>query len=513
MGPTDPTDPTEEPVKGPLSGILVADFSRILAGPYATMMLGDLGAQVIKVESPAGDDTREWVPPRRDGVGTYYLGVNRNKRSIALDLSDAHDQAVAHALAQRADVFIQNFRPGGLARFGLDYESVARRNPAVIYCSISGFGAGQGAKLPGYDVLVQGVSGLTSLTGAPDTPPFRSGISVFDVFTGLHSAVGILAALHHRDVTGQGQHIETNLLSTALSAMVNQTSAYVAGGVVPHRMGNSHLSLFPYEPLATGDGDLIIAAGNDRQFRSSPRRSARRNWPTTSVSAASAPQRQPRGTAAAAAGAAGRQSAQEWFGILTDAGIPCGPINDVRRGRAGREPRPGTGGDDGRRADRPQPDPHVRDAAPARTAPAGPERRRRRHPRLARLRLPEGIHRHDHVTQPGEPVPPDRHGQPLPSFPTSLGTSEGSTITLLGQDLARDLDGPRQLRRARRAADYLRRPTPQQSRLFEAVLLGLADHGFTPTAIAARLTHPSAPTPSRGAGDPGMGAPPSSAVN
>ena len=140
MGPTDPTDPQEEPAKGPLSGILVADFSRILAGPYATMMLGDLGAEVIKVESPAGDDTREWVPPRRDGVGTYYLGVNRNKRSIALDLSEARDQAVAHALAQRADVFIQNFRPGGLARFGLDYESVARRNPAIIYCSISGFG-------------------------------------------------------------------------------------------------------------------------------------------------------------------------------------------------------------------------------------------------------------------------------------------------------------------------------------------------------------------------------------
>ena len=395
MGPSDPTDPQEEPAKGPLSGILVADFSRILAGPYATMMLGDLGAQVIKVESPAGDDTREWVPPRRDGVGTYYLGVNRNKRSIALDLSDAHDQAVAHALAQRADVFIQNFRPGGLTRFGLDYDSVARRNPAIIYCSISGFGAGQGAKLPGYDVLVQGVSGLMSLTGAPGTPPFRSGISVFDVFTGLHSAVGILAALHHRDVTGKGQHIETNLLSTALSAMVNQTSAYVAGGVVPHRMGNSHLSLFPYEPLATGDGDLIIAVGNDRQF----------------------------GKLAAALGAPGLADDERFrsVGLRNDnreelrplllerlvAKIGPGVVRDPHRrgrpvradqrrprgGRAGREPRPGTGGDDGRRADGPQPDPHVRDAAPARTAPAGPECRRRRHPRLARLRLPEGIHR------------------------------------------------------------------------------------------------------------------------
>ena len=226
MGPISPEGNAsrETPAKGPLSGILVADFSRILAGPYATMMLADLGADVIKVESPAGDDTREWVPPRRGDVGTYYLGVNRNKRSIALDLSDARDQAVAHALAERADVFIQNFRPGGLARFGLDYESAARRNPAIIYCSISGFGAGRGASLPGYDLLVQGMSGLMSLTGAPATPPFRSGISVFDVFTGLHSVVGILAALHHRDVTGEGQHIETNLLSTALSAMANQTS-------------------------------------------------------------------------------------------------------------------------------------------------------------------------------------------------------------------------------------------------------------------------------------------------
>ena len=248
----DQAGPPSGTPSGPLSGLLVADFSRVLAGPYATMMLADLGADVIKVESPSGDDTREWVPPLRGDVGTYFLGVNRNKRSIALDLADEGDNAVARELADRADIFIQNFKPGGLTRFGLDYDSVAARNPAVIYCSISGFGAGKGAALPGYDILAQGVSGLMSLTGGPDTPPFRSGISVFDVFTGLHSAVGILAALHHRDQTGQGQHIETNLLSSALSAMVNQTSAYVAGGVIPHRMGNAHLSLFPYEPLATG---------------------------------------------------------------------------------------------------------------------------------------------------------------------------------------------------------------------------------------------------------------------
>ena len=200
-------------------------------------------------------------------LGTYYAAINRNKRSIALDLADDADLATAHELSARADVMIENFRPGALRRFGLDYESVAARNPTVIYSSISGFGAGQGAALPGYDLLVQAVSGLMSLTGSPDGPPYRAGISAFDVMTGLHSAMGILAALHYRDNTGTGQHIEASLLASALSAMVNQTSAYVAGNVVPHRMGNSHPSLFPYEPLPTADGEIIVIAGNDRQFR------------------------------------------------------------------------------------------------------------------------------------------------------------------------------------------------------------------------------------------------------
>jgi crotonobetainyl-CoA:carnitine CoA-transferase CaiB-like acyl-CoA transferase len=311
----------------------VADFSRVLAGPYATMMLADLGADVIKVESPAGDDTREWVPPRRGDVGTYFLGVNRNKRSIALDLADENDNAVAHELSARADIFIQNFKPGGLKRFGLDYDSVAARNPAVIYSSISGFGAGKGAALPGYDILAQGVSGLMSLTGGPDTPPFRSGISVFDVFTGLHTALAILAALHHRDLTGQGQHIETNLLSSALSAMVNQTSAYVAGGVIPHRMGNAHLSLFPYEPLATGDGDLIIAAGNDRQVRrvaevlGAPELADDERFSSVGLRNVNREELRPLLLERLA-----RRSAQEWFGLLSEAGIACGPINDVKGG-------------------------------------------------------------------------------------------------------------------------------------------------------------------------------------
>jgi len=289
----------------PLAGLLVADFSRVLAGPYATMLLADLGAEVIKVESPAGDDTREWVPPRRGDVGTYYLAVNRNKRSVALDLKDDADRQVAQALAARADVVIQNFKPGGLARFGLDYDTVRATNERVVYCSISGFGAAGGASLPGYDLLVQGMSGLMSLTGSPDGPPYRAGISVFDVMTGLQSVIGILAALRHRDATGEGQHVETNLLSTAMSTLVNQTSAYVAGGVVPHRMGNAHLSLFPYEPLDRRRRP--DRGGRQRrtvpQARRGDRRARAGRGPA--VRDRRVAQRQPRGAAAAAARAAG----------------------------------------------------------------------------------------------------------------------------------------------------------------------------------------------------------------
>src|ERR687894_3233142 len=254
--------------RGPLAGLLVADFSRIRAGPYSTMLLADLGAEVVKVEGPGGDDTRTWQPPVRKGVSTYYLGVNRGKRSVALDLTDGDDLAAAQELARRADVLIENFRPGGLARFGLDYDSVAAGNPGVVYASISGFGSQPGgAALPGYDLIVQAISGLMSLTGDPEGEPFRAGISVFDVMAGLHATIGVLSALNARQETGRGQHVEVNLLSSALSGLVNQSSAYVAGGVVPFRMGNSHPSLFPYEPLPCADGELIITAGNDGQFR------------------------------------------------------------------------------------------------------------------------------------------------------------------------------------------------------------------------------------------------------
>ena len=318
---------------GPLSGLLVADFSRILAGPYASMLLGDLGADVIKVESPQGDDTRTWLPPTRGDSATYYLAVNRNKRSIALDFTDPDDCATAQALAARADVVLENFKPGGLNRFGLDYESVAGGNPGVVYASISGFGAAKGAALPGDDLIVQAISGLMSLTGDPSGPPFRAGISVFDVMSGMQAMIGILAALQHRNRTGEGQHVEVNLLSTALSGMVNQTSAWVAGDVVPHRMGNAHPSLFPYEPLPTADGDLIITAGNDRQF---DRLCAALGIPEVATDprfahnqdrTANREQLRPLLLERLAT-----RSRADWFRELSAAGVACGPINSVDEG-------------------------------------------------------------------------------------------------------------------------------------------------------------------------------------
>jgi crotonobetainyl-CoA:carnitine CoA-transferase CaiB-like acyl-CoA transferase len=335
---------------GPLSGILVADFSRVLAGPYATMLLADLGAEVIKVESPDGDETRTWMPPVRDGVSTYYLGINRGKRSIALDLRSDEDVALARELARRADVMIENFRPGGLDKYGLDFGAVSAANPGVVYCSISGFGPGPGAKVPGYDLMVQAISGLMSLTGDPDGPPYRAGISVFDVMAGNHSVIGILAALRHRDATGEGQHVEVNLLSSALSGLVNHSSAYAAGGVVPFRMGNAHPSVFPYEPLPTADNDLIIAAANDGQFRKlcgvlgipevaeDPRfaRNADRTENREELRPMLVERLRTRG-------------AVEWFELLVDAGVPSGPINTIDGGfemasRLGLEPIVKVGG-------------------------------------------------------------------------------------------------------------------------------------------------------------------------
>ena len=315
---------------GSLDGVLVADFTRVLAGPYATMLLADLGATVVKVERPgAGDDTRAWGPPfAENGQSTYFQAVNRNKHSIALDLSDAADLHIAQRLAQRADVFIENYKPGGLTRFRLDYPSVARQNVEVVYCSISGFGADAGKDLPGYDLLVQAMGGLMSITGT-DTPT-KAGVAVVDVLTGLHATVGMLAALRHRELTGQGQHLQVTLLGALLSSLVNQSSAFAGAGVVAELMGNAHPSIAPYEVFSCSDRPMILAVGNDGQFRrlvevlgddglaldprfatNTARVSHRQELKQTLETHLST------------------KPADEWQRLLTAAGVPCGPINDI----------------------------------------------------------------------------------------------------------------------------------------------------------------------------------------
>lgn len=318
---------------GPLAGLLVADFSRVLAGPYCTMILGDLGAEIIKVEGPGGDDTRHWMPPVRHGESTYYLSVNRNKRSVRLNLKDDTDRRAAAELARRADVLVENFKPGGLRQFGLDYDSVRATNPRLIYASITGFGAEGGAHLPGYDLIVEAMSGLMSLQGDTDGPPFRAGVAVFDVISGLQTAIGVLAALDHRHRTGEGQHVEVNLLSAALAGMVNQTGAYASAGVIPHRMGNSHPSLFPYEPLPTADGDLVIAAGNNVQFQNlcavlgAPELATDERFAANSGRTANRDRLRP-----LLIERLKQRTAAEWFDDLIAAGVPCGPINSVAGG-------------------------------------------------------------------------------------------------------------------------------------------------------------------------------------
>lgn len=218
VGLNETTNPT-----GPLAGVVVADFSRVLAGPYATVILADLGATVIKVEGPQGDDTRSWMPPAYEGVASYYQSVNRNKHAITLDFKDAEDLKVAKQIAAKADVFIHNFKPGSIDKFGLGYEAVREFNPSIIYTHISGFGTQEGGRdLPGYDILVQGMSGLMDMNGDPDGPPVRSGVSLFDLTAGMMTAVGISSALRHREVTGEGQLLENNLLSNAIFTMINQ---------------------------------------------------------------------------------------------------------------------------------------------------------------------------------------------------------------------------------------------------------------------------------------------------
>ncbi|MDN5796285.1 MAG: CoA transferase [Intrasporangium sp.] len=250
-----------------MAGIVVADFSRVLAGPLATMTLADLGARVIKVERPgSGDDTRSWGPPFTEHGSTYFASVNRSKESVALDLRDPEGRAAARRLAERADVVIENFKPGTMARLGLAYEDLAPANPGLVYCSISGFGSAGGAGLLGYDFIVQAVGGLMSITGAAGGEPTKVGVALVDVLTGKDAVIGILAALAARARTGRGDRIEVTLLTSLLGGLANQAQAQLSVGIDPVPLGNRHPSIAPYETLHCADGLLAVACGNDEQF-------------------------------------------------------------------------------------------------------------------------------------------------------------------------------------------------------------------------------------------------------
>jgi crotonobetainyl-CoA:carnitine CoA-transferase CaiB-like acyl-CoA transferase len=317
---------------GALDQLRVLDFSRVLAGPFATMLMADLGAEVIKVERPGiGDDTRAWGPPYDDrGQSTYFDAVNRNKRSLALDLSDPGGLAQARALALGVDVLVENFRPGLLEGLGLGYEALRAENRGLVYCSITGFGSGAGAALPGYDLLVQAVGGLMSITGEAAGEPQKVGVAVVDVLAGLFATVGILAALRHREASGEGQLVEINLLSSLLAALVNQGSAFTAAGVVGQRMGNAHPSIAPYALFATGSGQLVLAVGNDRQFQAlcevlgAAELAARSGYRTNPERVANRDALQVELEALLAA-----RPATEWATLLTAARVPAGVVNDI----------------------------------------------------------------------------------------------------------------------------------------------------------------------------------------
>jgi crotonobetainyl-CoA:carnitine CoA-transferase CaiB-like acyl-CoA transferase len=315
-----------------LGDLRIVDFSRVLAGPLATMVLADLGAEVVKVERPgSGDDTRGWGPPWDDaGTATYFQSVNRNKTSVALDLSTAPDRDRARALVAGADVVVENFRPGVMDRLGLGGELLKAENRGLIYCSITGFGAGEGAQLPGYDLLVQALGGLMSITGEPNGEPQKVGVAVVDVICGLFASVGILAAQRHRERTGEGQRVELDLLSCLLAALVNQGSSYTIAGQVGARMGSAHPSIAPYELLRARDGELVLAVGTDEQFGAL--------CEVLGVPEASTDVRYATNPARVANRAALREllesrlrdrAAAAWIAALTRVGVPAGRVNDI----------------------------------------------------------------------------------------------------------------------------------------------------------------------------------------
>lgn len=332
-------DRTSQPTAQALAGIRVLDLSRVLAGPWATQTLGDLGAEVIKIEKPGeGDDTRGWGPPwLADGEGrptresAYFLTANRNKRSVTIDMATPEGQALIRRLAATSDVVVENFKVGGLKRYGLDHESLSAVNPRLVYCSITGFGQdGPEAGRAGYDFMIQGMSGLMSVTGSPDTEPQKIGVALVDILTGLNAAIAVLAALEQRHRTGRGQHIDVALFDVAVASLANQALNFLVGGTAPRRLGNAHPNIVPYQAFETADGHLILAVGNDAQFArfcriaDLPDIAADLRFSTNRDRVAHRDELIPR-----VAGALKRQTTGEWLAMLDAAGIPAGPINTI----------------------------------------------------------------------------------------------------------------------------------------------------------------------------------------
>jgi crotonobetainyl-CoA:carnitine CoA-transferase CaiB-like acyl-CoA transferase len=319
-------------MSAPLDGLIVADFSRVLAGPYASMLLGDLGADVIKVERPGtGDDTRAWGPPWRDEDSTYYLGLNRNKRSIVLDLADPAERGLARRLGERADVLIESFRPGLMASWRLDGDTLRATNPRLVSCAVTAFGTSeQAVGLPGYDFLLQAMGGLMSVTGEADGRPLKVGAALIDLVCGLLAVTGIQAALAERERTGRGRHVEVSLMDSALVSLINQGSAWVSGGTVPSRRGNRHPSIVPYETYEASDRPFALAAGNDRLFARLCEAIGLPDLPADPRFATNAAR------VANVDALAGRfdavfrtRPADHWVAVLRAAGVPVGPINRV----------------------------------------------------------------------------------------------------------------------------------------------------------------------------------------
>ncbi len=322
-----------------LSHIRVLDLSRILAGPWSAQLLGDLGAEVIKIERPgSGDDTRGWGPPflapaneAQPAQSAYYLSANRNKRSVTVDISTSEGQRIVSDLAATADVLIENYKVGGLRAYGLDYESLRQVNPRLIYCSITGFGqTGPSAALPGYDLLIQAMGGLMSITGGKASGPQKVGVAVVDILTGLYATTGILAALAHRERTGEGQHIDLALFDVEVACLANQGMNYLVSGKSPGRMGNAHPNIVPYQDFATADGFMIIAVGNDAQFGrlcAALGLDALAREPRYATNSGRVANRDALIEQLAATLAT--RSTREWVSIIQAADVPCGPINAI----------------------------------------------------------------------------------------------------------------------------------------------------------------------------------------